>query len=136
MMILTVSLLNIPRKQKISKIVANNYVPTYHEDYSKRPWYESDMMSFIDHIKYRSMRDNPDSYFNNVKVVNFDIINHECRGDKLIGPYKDFKTIKSEHLTNYPKNDAEVVLSAAFQNRDDLWVKHDFMIKRFREYFN
>lgn len=63
------------------------------------------------------MRDNPDSYFNNVKVVNFDIINHECRGDKLIGPYKDFKTIKSEHLTSYPKNDAEVVLSAAFQNR-------------------
>lgn len=93
-------------------------------------------MSFIDHIKYGNMRDNPDSYFKNVKVVNFDIINHECRGDKLIGPYKGYKTIKSEHLTNYPKNDAEVVLSAAFQNRDDLWVKHDFMIKRFREYFN
>ena len=82
------------------------------------------------------MRDNPDSYFNNVKVVNFDIINHECRGDKLIGPSKGYKTVKSEHLTNYPKNDAEVVLSAAFQNRDDLWVKHDFMIKHFREYFN
>ena len=93
-------------------------------------------MSFIDHIKYGSMRDNPDSYFNNVKVVNFDIINHECHGDKLIGPYKGYKTIKSEHLTNNPKNDAEVVLSAAFQNRDDLWVKHDFMIKLFREYFN
>ena len=121
----------------MSKIVANKYVPTYQEDYSKLPWYERDMMTYINHIKYRTMRDNPDSYFKNVIIVNFDIINHECRGDKLIGTYKDYKTIKSEHLTDYTKKEAEVVLSSAFRNkRDDLWIKGDLMIKHFRENFN
>lgn len=57
-------------------------------------------MSCIDHLKYRSMRDNPDSYLKSVKIVNFDIINHECCREKLIGTYKDYKTINSENLTN------------------------------------
>ena len=65
----------------------NKHVPACQEDYSKLP-------TFIDHIKHKSMRDNPDSYFKNIGIVNFDIINHECRGDKLIGTYKDYKTIK------------------------------------------
>ena len=32
------------------------------------------MMSYIDHVKYKTMRDNPDQYFDDFKVVNFDII--------------------------------------------------------------
>ena len=64
------------------------------------------MMSYIDHIKYRTMSDDPDQYFHNVKVVNFGIKYHECRGDKLIGDYKDYKTIKYEDLNRYPKGEA------------------------------
>ena len=69
----------------MNKIVANKYVPTYLEDYYKLPWHERDMMSYIDHINYRTMRDDPHQYFDSVKVANFDIIHHECRGNKLIG---------------------------------------------------
>ena len=110
MMILIVSLLNI--QQKMSKIVANKYVPTYQEDYYNLPWYERDMMSYIDYLKCKDMHDDPDSYFKNVRVVNFDIINHECHGDKLAVTYKDYKTIKNEHLTKR-------VLSAVFCNKRD-----------------
>ena len=35
---------------KTNKIVANKYVPTY-QDYYKLPWYEMNMMSYIDCIK-------------------------------------------------------------------------------------
>ena len=95
------------------------------------------MISYIDHLKYKDMSDNPDSYFKNVQVVNFDIIHQECRGDKLKGTYKDYRTIKSEHLANYPKEEAKTVLSATFCNkRDDLWVKRDLIIKHFKENFN
>ena len=31
--------------------------------------------------------------------MNFDIINHKCRGDKLQGTYKNCKTVKNEDLT-------------------------------------
>ena len=90
----------------MNKIIANKYVPIYHEDYYKLPWYGRDMMGYIDHIKYRTMRDDPDQYFHNVKVVNFGIIHHECRGDKSIGDYKDYQTIKYEDLNRYPKGEA------------------------------
>ena len=91
-------------------------------------------MSYIDLIKYRTMLDDPDQYFDKVKIVDFDIIHHECPGDKLIGNYKDYKTI--QELNRYPKEKIKVVLSAAFRNkREDLWVKRDLMIKYFRENF-
>ena len=69
--------------------------------------------------------------------MNVDIIHQECCGDKLIGEYKDYKTIKTEDPCRYPKKkETEVVLSAAFRNkRDDLWVKWDLMIKDFRDNF-
>ena len=68
--------------------------------------------------------------------MNFDIINHKCRGDKLIGNYKDYKTIKNEDLKRYTKGEAQFVLSVAFRiKRDDLWVKRDLMIKHFKENF-
>ena len=36
-----------------------------------------------DYLKYQKMAEDFDYYFKNKKVVNFDIINHECRGDRL-----------------------------------------------------
>ena len=96
----------------MSKIVAKKYVSTYQEDYYKLSWYERYMMSYTAYLKYKDMHDDPDSYFKNVRVVNFDIINQECRGDKLAGTYKDYKRMKNEHLTNYPKEEAKRVLAA------------------------
>ena len=94
------------------------------------------MMSYIDHVKYKTMRDNPDQYFDDFKVVNFDIIHHKCCRDKLIGDYKENKTIKTEDLSRYPKKEAEIVLPAAFRNKKgDLRVKQDLMIKHFRDKF-
>ena len=120
----------------MNKIVVDSYVPKYQEDYSKFLWYERDMVSYIDHLKYREMRDDPDHYFKNVRVVNFDIIQHGCRDDKLQDTYKEYKTIKNENLTNYPKEEARVVFSAAFRNkRDDLWIKRNLMIKHFKGNF-
>ena len=44
----------------MNKIVANTYVPTYQEDYNQLPWYERDMKSYIDRVKYKTIRDDPD----------------------------------------------------------------------------
>ena len=67
-------------------------------------------------------------------MVDFDIINNECRDDTLADTYEVYKMLKNEHLTNYPKEKAKRVLLAAFRNkRDDLWVKRDPMIKHFKD---
>ena len=36
-----------------------------------------------DYLKYQEMAEDFDYYFRSKKIVNFDIINHECRGDRL-----------------------------------------------------
>ena len=59
-------------------------------------------MSYFDHLDFADMAKNPTQYFENKKVVNFDIIHHECRGDPLNGSYKDYQTVKSKDLKIYP----------------------------------
>ena len=78
-------------------------------------------MSYVGHVKFKAMRDDPDQYFDDVKVVNLDIIHHKCRGDKLIGDYKDYKTIKTEELICYPKKRRRLFCQLLLEIRNDLW---------------
>ena len=66
----------------MSNIYMNKYVLPYQQDFNKLPWYEKDFMTCIDWLKYKEMKDDPYKYFK-ACVINFDIIHHECRGDKL-----------------------------------------------------
>ena len=81
-------------------IVGNSYVPPYAGDYNKLQWYEKDLMTYFDYINYNEMADILTKYFRDKRVVNFDIIYHECRGDKLDKSYKHYKTINQKELKN------------------------------------
>ena len=84
------------------------------------------------------MLEDPTSYFYREKVVNFDMINHECRGEPLEGSYKDYKTVKNSDFENFPKNEKKKkVLSGIFRNvnRDNLRIKRDLMIEYFKKNF-
>ena len=37
----------------------------------------------IDKLKYEQFIEDVDSYFSCAKILNFDLIHHQCRGDKL-----------------------------------------------------
>ena len=69
-------------------VVGSKYVSEYGGDYFDRPWYEKDLMGYFNYCEYTDMSKNPTKYFEEKKVVNFDIIHHECRGDSLQGSYK------------------------------------------------
>ena len=78
------------------------------------------------------MSNSPDFYFENEKVINFEIIHHQCRGDQLTKTEKEHKTVCRNDFKNYPKDEKNRVLSSIFRNiRDDLWVKRDLMIEYF-----
>ena len=67
----------------MAKFLGSSYVPKYQKNYFDLPWYERDVMNYYDHLKYQEMTKDNDYYFKNKKVVNFDIINYECRVDRL-----------------------------------------------------
>ena len=40
-------------------------------------------MVYIDNLKYKHFIEDMDLHFSRVKIKNFDIISHQCRGDPL-----------------------------------------------------
>ena len=50
--------------------------------------------------------------------MSFDIIKDQCRGDKLVGDYKDYKTIKTEDLSHYPKKRPRFIWQLLLEIKD------------------
>ena len=55
-------------------------------------------MGYFDDLDYKDISKDPSKYFENKKIVNFDIIYRECREDPLQGTYKGYQTVKSNDL--------------------------------------
>ena len=91
-------------------IIVNSYVVPYAENYFDLRWYKRDFFGYFNHCKYQEMIKNPSYYFSRKKVVNFDINNHECRGDKLERSYKEYKTIEKDDFKNFPENKKKTLL--------------------------
>ena len=82
----------------------NQYIPRYILPE------ERDFCSYFDQLKYEEMMRNPDKYFRNVKVVNFDIIHHQCRGDLLGKSFNEYFAMKTtKDFTKYPKVDKKML---------------------------
>lgn len=95
---------------------ANNYIPYYPP--SK---YNLDDTLLRDKYK-RIMEDK--SYFNNVKIINFDIIHHISRQDPLQRSIKHYETIYKENLKRAKEKDINYLVREANKSkRSDLCIK-------------
>ena len=82
--------------------LGNKYVPEYAGNYFSKPWYERDLMGYFDYLDYQEMSNQPTKYFEQKKVINFDIIHHESRGDPLQGSYEGYQTERPKDVEKYP----------------------------------
>ena len=89
------------------KILGDTYIPKFAKNYNDLSWYERDFISYIDWLKYKQMMSNPDDCFSKQKVVNFDIIHHECRGGPIQKSYKEYKTVKESDFFYYSDNEKQ-----------------------------
>ena len=112
--------------------VSNGYVPKY------TPIKDRDFLSYLDDLKFEKFMENPDQSFRNTKIVNFDIIHHECRGDKLNNSYEHYQTVFKDNFKNYIKRDKKTVLSSALRNQNKLqqsiYFEKDLVISHFKSY--
>ena len=104
-------------------IYVNNYIPYY-------PVYKDSLHETLLRSKYEKINKNKEEYFKNAKIVNFDIINHECRQDPLKNSVEYYQTIKEEDLQYARKSDEEQFISTAIKN--DVEVDRDVIIKHFK----
>ena len=80
------------------------------------------------------MAKDPTKYFDQKKMINFDIIHHECRGDPLQGSYKNYQTVHNDDIKKYPENEKKDVLGGLIRNlnRKDLFVEEKVVNEHFQ----
>ena len=112
--------------------VSNGYVPVY------TPVKDRDFLTYLDDLKFEKFMENPDQSLRNTKIVNFDIIHHECRGDKLDKSYDYYQTVFKKNFRNYSKTDKKTVLSSALRNQNKLqqsiYFEKDLIVSHFKSY--
>ena len=107
-------------------IYVNNYVP----DYPSTNYYLHDTLL---KNKYKKIMENKKEYFSKAKVVSFDIIHHECRGDPLENSVKYYETIYKEDLRRAKKEDVDDFTGEAIKSkRKDLYLNKDVLNEHFK----
>ena len=90
-------------------------------------------MNYFEHLDYQKMAKVPKNYFKNIKTINFDIINHESRGDPLEGSYKGYQNIKAKDLQEYPLLEKQKMISGIIHNikQEEMYIEKNMIQEHF-----
>ena len=95
--------------------VRQRYIPPYIKDNLK--WYEKEgLITYFQQREYQEFKKDRDRYINETKILNFDIIHHVCRGDRLGKSIKEHNTVKKEMLKQMPPSEKYAAAAACFRS--------------------
>ena len=115
---------------EIKEICVNNYLPYY-------PVHKYTLHDSLLRNKYEKINGNKREYFENAKIVNFDIIHNECRGDPLKNSLKHYQTINQDDLKNVKENDEEEFIGVAIKSkRNDINIDRNVITEHFERFKN
>ena len=110
----------------------NSYIPLYH------PPEERDFFTYLDDITYEKVMKDPNHFIRNARIINFDIIHHEYRGQPLENSYRYYQTLKENELHKYQVQPNDL-LGAAFRNQDNtkqgIYFEKNIVNKHFKTPF-
>ena len=113
-------------KKNNTTIYTNDYVPYY-------PPNKSCLDDKLLRNKYEKIMENKEDYLTNVKVINFDIINHQSRQDPLKNNVRYYETIYQENLQRAKKEDRDEFIGEAIRSkREDLHVHNNVLNEHFK----
>ena len=70
------------------------------------------------------------SHFSCAMVINFNIIYHQCRGDKLQNPQQYYETISKNDFENYKSHIQNQVVSSAIRFEHDRGLFSTWLFKK------
>ena len=116
-----------------SKYPVTNYVPYNPDNYLSEGTCEHSLGDTLDRQKYQKIINNPNYHFTNSFITNFDIIHHECRGDKLEHTREYYETIYKESVDKeIEENKKTYFISEAIDSeRKDVFLKKDLVTEHF-----
>ena len=90
-------------------------------------------MTYIDRLNYKRFEKDRDYYLQNARVINFDMIHSQCRGDEQQHTDKFYQIITDKNFEKMPKTHKKKALAACVRSkRNDLYVQRDLMISYFK----
>ena len=111
----------------------NSYVPYNPDKYLNKDSFGHSLGDTLDRQKYQRIIDDPNYHFANSYVINFDIIHHKCRGDKLQNNKQHYETIYKkaidEEITENKKTN--FISEAIDSERKDVFLKKDLVTEHF-----
>ena len=110
-----------------------NYVPYNPDKYLSKDTFGHSLGDTLDKQKYKRIIDDPKYHFANSYVINFDIIHHRCRGDKLENSRQHYETIFKkaidEEITENKKT--HFISEAIDSERKDVFFKKNVLTEHF-----
>ena len=112
---------------------ANKYVPQ-HAGHGSLLWYERDgLMSYIDALKYEQFQNDPQGHFERTRVINFEIIQAQARGEYLDKKTEDsYKTVQEKDSQDYSYRH-DIVAPVIQSRRKDLHLEKGLVVKHFKK---
>ena len=113
---------------RTTKYPVNSYVPTKVTETDK------DLDLKLKEMKYNNIVKDFDFHFENCYMTNFDLIHHECRGDKLQFSRKFYETIFYDSVKkNLDEINQEKFLSSAIKSeRSNVNIEKKLIIEHFK----
>ena len=111
----------------MSKYPVNSYIP-------EKVDYVFDLHTRLNKTRYDEILNDLDGHFKNCYVTNFDLINHECRGDKLQHSRKFYETVFENDLKkNLTEEDRDKFCSSGIKSeRKNLYFEKKVYENHFR----
>ena len=103
----------------------NGYIPRFI------PPKERDFLNYLDQLKFEVTLRDPDNYFENVRIINFDIIHHLSRADALEKQYSEHFSVKNKDFTNYSKTEKKKVTGGLLRKQKET-KQHVFIDRKVR----
>ena len=113
---------------RTTKYPVNSYVPTKVTETDK------DLDLKLKEMKYNDIVKDFDFHFENCYITNFELIQHECRGDKLQFSRKFYETIFYDSVKkNLDEINQEKFLSSAIKSeRSNVNIEKKLIIEHFK----
>ena len=102
----------------------NSYIPIRPKKLNERDKFDLDAR--LQQMTFNEIIQNPDNYFENAFITNFDLIHNQCRGDELKHDRKYYETLFKEKLNSEIKeiDQKNRFVSAAINSeRKDVYIE-------------
>ena len=110
-------------------LLTNSYIPTRPKKYNNQQD-RFDLDDRLNQMKFNEIIENSDSYFENVKLTNFDLIHNECNGSELSYSRGYYQTLFKEKLDSEitdQKQKNSFISSAIKCHRDNVLIEKKFI---------